>query len=125
MLKQSILDALNKQIAQELAASYGYLSLANWFEVQVLEGFKGYFLKQMEEERGHAMKLLEYVQDQNGLVKLEPIPAPKQEFRSILEAVQCAREAERNNTASINAAYALAVKENDLPTQRTLDWFVL
>ena len=42
----------------------------------------------------------------------------------MIEAAKFAREAERNNTASINAVYALAIKENDLPTQRMLDWFI-
>jgi ferritin len=124
MLKQSVLDGLNKQIATELTAAYGYLSLSVWFEQQVLEGFKAYFLRQMQEEQGHAMKILTYVQDQSGIVKLDPVPAPRQQFSTFLDAAKAAREAERNNTASINAVYATAVKEGDLPTQRMLDWFI-
>jgi len=77
MLKQSVLDGLNRQIAQELAAAYGYLALAVWFEQQVLDGFEKYFLKQVKEEQEHAMKIMEYIQDQNGDVKLEAVPAPR------------------------------------------------
>lgn len=124
MLKQPVLDALNKQIAQELTAAYGYLSLSVWFEAQVLDGFQKYFLKQMQEEQTHAMKLLTYVQDQGGKVKLEPLSAPRQNFSSFVDAAKAAREAERTNTASINAAYTVAQKEGDLPTQRMLDWFI-
>lgn len=124
MLKQSILDGLNRQVALELSSSYGYLALAVWFEQQVLDGFEAYFLKQVEEERGHAMKILEYIQDQNAVAKLEAIAVPKQQYGSPLDAAKAAREAERNNTASINAIYAQAVKENDIATQRMLDWFI-
>lgn len=124
MVKKNVLNALNNQIQLELTASYGYLAISVWFESQVLKGFAAFFKKQAEEEREHAEKILEYVQDVGGEVALQAIPAPKQKFASPLEAVKAAREAERKNTESIHAIYALAEKENDLATQKMLDWFI-
>jgi ferritin len=124
MIKPKVVAALNKQLQQELAASYGYLSLSVWFEQQVLKGFAAFFLKQAQEEREHAMKILEYIQDTGGAVTLGGIEAPRQKFGSVLEAVQQAQTAERNNTASINEVYQIAQKENDLATQQMLDWFI-
>lgn len=124
MLKKTILDGLNKQIQQELAASYGYLGMSVWFDQQVLKGFAKYFRKQAEEEREHAMKLLDYVQDRNGEVALGTVESAKTSFGSVLDALKAALEAERSNTASINALYNAAQKEGDLATQNMLQWFI-
>ncbi|MGE5610693.1 MAG: ferritin [Bacillota bacterium] len=124
MLKPQVLAALNRQIQLELTASYDYLAMSAYFDREVLKGFAGYFRKQSEEERDHAMRIFEYIQDSNERVALGPINAPKAEFTSALDAFKHARDTERANTASIHALYTLAVKENDLPTQTMLQWFI-
>jgi len=124
MLKPQVLAALNKQIQHELTASYTYLGLSVFFEQEVLKGFAAYFRKQAEEERGHAMKILGYVEDSNAKAELAAIPAAKASFKSPLDALKAARDFEKDTTASIIAVYAVAVKENDLATQNMLQWFI-
>ena len=106
MLKKEVLAALNKQIQHELTAQYSYLALSVWFDQQVLKGFAAYFLKQAGEEHEHAMKLLTYVQDRCGEVKLGAIDAPRQEFATVLDALKHTQGLERGNTAAINAVFA-------------------
>ncbi len=124
MLKKPVLDALNKQIQQELMASYNYTALSIWFDQQLLKGFSEYFKKQAEEEREHANKILEYIQDHSEVVTLGPLAAPRQEFGNAIDALKFARENERNNTASIHNLYNLTVKEGDLATQQMMGWFI-
>lgn len=124
MLKKEVLAGLNKQIQQELTASYGYLALSLYFDHLVLKGFSAYFRKQMAEEQSHAMKLLEYVQDSNEQVTLGPINPPTATWNTVLDAVKFAREAERNNTATIHALYQTALAAGDLASQNQLQWFI-
>lgn len=124
MLKKEVLESLNKQIGLELQAMHEYLGLAIYFEQELLKGFAAWFHKQTEEEREHAMRLIEYVQDRGGKVKLGAVPAVETHFASPLEAVKGAYAAECRNTAGINNCCAVAAKADDLATQNMLQWFV-
>jgi len=124
MLKKEVLEALNKQIGLELQAMYEYLGMAIYFEQELLKGFAAWFRKQTGEEQSHAQKLIDYVLDRGGQVKLPAIPAVETRFASPLEAVKGAYAAECRNTAGINSCCAVAEKADDLATQNMLQWFV-
>jgi len=124
MLKQSVLEALNKQIQHEFSNSLAYLAAAAYFEDQVYPGFAAYFRKQAGEEHGHAMKIYEHVLDCNAKPTLGAIEASKADFPTPLDALKFVHALERKTTAMIHALYELAVKENDLPTRGMLEWFV-
>ncbi len=124
MLSESILQALNKQITYEFSASHTYMAMSAYFESLNLPGFAHWFRVQSEEERGHALRIFDYVNDRGGRVTLGAIPEPQSEYGSPLDAVEHALAHERNVTASINAIYAQAVQENDYATQSMLRWFV-
>lgn len=70
------------------------------------------------------MKLWEYVYDRDGKVELKAIEQPPTAFGSPLEVFKQVLEHERRVTTSINALYALAVKEGDVAAQIYLQWFV-
>jgi ferritin len=55
---------------------------------------------------------------------LQAISQPTGDFVSPLAAFEQALESERKVTVAINEIYALALKENDYPTQITLQWFI-
>ena len=56
MLKESVQDALNKQIAMEARSSQAYLAMASWAEVQPgLDGVTDFFYQQSDEERVQAV----------------------------------------------------------------------
>jgi ferritin len=52
------------------------------------------------------------------------LPAPKGDFKSLLEAAQHAQAMEQGNTRGVNACYAAALQEQDFPAQVLLHWFV-
>jgi ferritin len=124
MLSQTIQDAINEQIKDEFYAAHLYLSMSAYFEDANLPGCAKWMRLQSEEEREHAMRFFDYVNDRGGRVILKGLDQPPSEFGSPLEVFEKSLAHEQRVTASINNIYALAVKENDYPTQVMLHWFI-
>ncbi|MBI5653180.1 MAG: ferritin [Chloroflexi bacterium] len=124
MLSQTMQAALNEQINNEYYSAYLYLSMSAYFEALNLPGSAKWMRAQYDEERTHALKLFDYVNDRDGRVSLKQIAAPQMEWNSPLSAWENVLEHERGVTASIHNLYALAVKENDYATQTLLTWFI-
>ena len=124
MIHEDLQAALNSQINQELTAAYNYLGMATYFDAQNLDGFANWMHMQHDEEQVHAMKLLRYLQDRGGNVKLESIGSPRSDFGYPLEIFQVSLEQEQTNTKSINDLYELATKLNDHATKSHLQWFI-
>jgi ferritin len=115
---------LNEQIAHEFTASQIYLSMACMFSQQSLDRLSKLFRAQVEEEREHAMKILDYVLEVGGQVKLAALPAPPHEWPTVLAAIEAALAHERKVTGQINDLVALADKEKDYASRSFLSWFV-
>lgn len=124
MLNKKIQDAINEQIKNELYSAYIYLSMSAYFESMNLAGMAHWMRLQSNEEVEHAMKFFDYVHDRGGRVILGAIDQPPTEWKSPLAAFENAYEHEQKVTGMINNIYALAVKENDYPTQVMLQWFI-
>jgi len=77
MLSQKIQDAFNKQINAELHSAYLYLSMAAYFESKDLKGMANWMTIQSGEERGHAMRFYDFINDRSGRVLLTQIEAPR------------------------------------------------
>jgi ferritin len=124
MISEAMQDAINEQIKNEIYSSYLYLSMSSYFTLRNLPGFAGFMRAQSEEEYSHAMKLLDYLEDQQAIVQLRAIDAPPGEFGSPLDAWQQTLDHERAVTGMINNLYSLALEENDYATQTMLHWFI-
>jgi ferritin len=124
MLSESIQQAINKQITYEFSASHAYMAMAAYFESLSLTGFAHWFRLQSEEEREHALRFFDYVNDRGGRVTLGAIDEPQNEFASPLDVFEHALAHEQRVTAAIHAIYALAAQENDYPTLSMLQWFI-
>ena len=98
--------------------------MAAYFEDKNLPGFGNWMRIQANEERGHAMKLYDFILERGGRVLLKAIDAPKTEWTSSLEVAEEVAANEAKVTASINALYELALKEKDYPAQVMLQWFI-
>ncbi|ABU59338.1 ferritin [Roseiflexus castenholzii] len=124
MLSESIQQAINKQITHEFSASHAYMAMAAYFESLSLTGFAHWFRVQSEEEREHALRFFDYVNDRGGRVTLGAIDEPQNEFASPLDAFEHALAHEQRVTAAIHAIYTLAAQENDYATMSMLKWFI-
>ncbi len=124
MIGDQVQAALNEQIVHELYASHYYLSMSAHFERTGYPGFARWMRAQADEEREHALRIFEFVNDREGRVSLGRIDAPPVEFGSPLDVFKAALAHERKVTALIGALYRVAVEEGDYPTQVMLQWFV-
>ena len=115
---------LNRQLNHEFGAAHGYRALSVWCEDQNLKGFAAYFAKQVGEEHGHAEKISAHLIDRNVMPELAAIPAPKQNFKSLLEVAEQAQAMEHANTQGINAVYEAALAAKDYPAQMLMHWFI-
>ena len=118
-------QAINAQLTKELEASYAYLAMAEYCESRALHGFGSWLRAQSDEERGHAMKFHDFIQDRGERVHYEALPAPDGDFGSVLEVFERALENEQAVTRAIHDLYSLAEDEKDFTTQAFLNWFLL
>jgi ferritin len=124
MIGKAMQDAMNEQINKELFSAYLYLSMAAYFEGKNLPGFAHWMRVQADEEREHAMKFFDFIQETGGRVLLTGIAAPKTDWSSSLEVAEEVAAHEAKVTASIYALYELALQEKDYPAQIMLQWFI-
>jgi ferritin len=124
MISEKTGKALNKQVMSELHASHTYLAMSSAFRNMGLRVFAEHFLKQAEEERGHAMKIITFLHDVGAQVRLEDIAKPQGHFETAAAIVKDAVHSEENVTKQINDLVALAEAEKDYATRSFLQWFV-
>ncbi len=124
MLSTVLQKALNEQINKEFYSAYLYLAMSAHFEDANLSGFAKWMKLQADEEQEHGMKFYSYLLERGAKVDLTPIAGPVIEGKSNLEIFKQVQAHEAVVTASINALYELALKENDYPTQIMLQWFI-
>ena len=124
MLSKKIEDALIMQINKELFSEYLYLSMATYFAAEGLSGFENFFIIQAQEERFHAMKFYNFVNERGGRVLLKKLEDPKTDFVSVDEIFELALGHERFISKSIYELMDLAIKEKDHATKSFLNWFV-
>ena len=124
MIDSKLQQAINHQINQELLASYTYLAMGAYLDRRNLVGFAKWMQKQSEEERTHAHRLIRYLLDRNGDVKLDAISSPGSDFGTPHEVFARSLEQERANTAAIYKLYETAKNLNDYATIAHLQWFL-
>jgi len=124
MLDSRLESALNRQINHEIAAAYQYLAMRAWFEAKNLSGFAAWMMQQRQEELAHADRLLSYLLDRGGQLKLDAIETPASQFDSIHAVFEAGLKLEKINSREINELYALASEMNDYATQSHLQWFL-
>jgi len=125
LLNQAVVDALNKQIVEEFAASDQYLAIALHFDRETLPELSNYFHIQAKEEYEHAMKMLQYINDAGGRPMIPATPEPQNQFETTEACVKLALEQELQVTKQINDLVGLATQENDYLTRQFLQWFVM
>jgi ferritin len=123
-LSKTMQDAINKQINEELASAYIYLSMAAYCESINLPGFAKWMRAQTNEEMEHAMKFYNFVHSRGGRVVLEAIEKPPVEFEGPVDVFEKTLAHEQYITGCIHNLYSMAVKENDYASLSTLQWFV-
>lgn len=124
MIGKNMQDAINNQIQAELYSAHLYLAMSLYSEEKNLLGFANWLKIQYQEETSHAMKLMAYLQERGGSVKLQAIAAPPADFGTPLEMFEKVLEHEQHITSLINKLYEVALTEKDYAAQIMLQWFI-
>lgn len=124
MLSKTIEEALNKQIRIEAESSQVYLAMAVWAEVKGLEGISNFMYDHSDEERGHMLKLIKFVNERGGHAHISELNAPSVEFSSFQLMFKNLLEHEVFVSKSINELVHVSLEEKDYATHNFLQWYV-
>lgn len=124
MLSEKLLTKLNEQITHEFFSAHYYLAMAAYFKTEDLDGFANFFLVQAEEERFHAMKFFEFINDQGKEAVITGFKDPKRDFKSAEEIFSLALEHEILVSSLINKLMDIAQVEKHYPSISFLQWFI-
>lgn len=124
MLEKKVVDLLNQQINKEFYSAYLYLDFSNYYYDEGLDGFGNWYKIQAQEERDHAMLILQYLQNNGEKVILEAIDKPAIELSSAKAILAEGLKHEQYVTSLIHTIYDAAYSVKDFRTMQFLDWFV-
>jgi ferritin len=124
MISKKMLAALNKQIKEELYASYLYLSMSAYADHQNLKGFAHWLRLQSGEETKHGLRIMDYLLSIGQPVTLEAIDQPPAQFGTPKAMFEAVLKHEQKVTALIHKLYDQAVADKDYRSQVMLQWFV-
>ena len=124
MIKDTVLNALNKQIKLEGDSSQLYLAMASWAEVKGLEGTANFLYAHADEERMHMLKLIKFINERGGKAFVPQIEEPKQDFSTLKDVFKAILTHEMFVSESINEIVGLTLEQKDYATHNFLQWYV-
>src|SRR2546430_6724323 len=102
---------LQEQIRHEFAATQQYVAIAAYLDNDDIPQLAKFFYDHAGEERGHAMKMVQYFIDRDFEVDIPGADEVRNQFDSPREAIALALDLERAVTKQINTLAAAARDE--------------
>lgn len=124
MLDKKVVELLNQQVNKEFYSAYLYLDFSNFYYDQGLDGFGNWYKIQAQEERDHAMLMIQYLQNNGEKVELSAIDKPQVALESAKAVLGEGLKHEQYVTSLIHNIYDAAYSVKDFRTMQFLDWFV-
>jgi bacterioferritin B len=121
---ERFVEALNAQIGREFNAAHQYTAVAAYYDRETFPRLAKFFYDQAEEERGHALKMVNYLRDTSSELKLGEVKAPRTDFPNHVEPIKLALDSERNVTVEISKIFDIARETNDFASESFMQWFV-
>jgi ferritin len=108
-----VAELMQQQVTNELKASQFYCSGGIWFKKNDLEGFAAFMQKESEEERTHAMGILDFGLKRNMDLDLMALEAPPSNWNTARDVIESALMAEEANTKNLNKLADAAMEARD------------
>ena len=124
MPSERFVEALNDQIGREFNAAHQYTAVGAYYDRETFPRLAKFFYDQAEEERGHAMKMVNYLRDTGAELRLGEVRSPRTTFADHVEPISLALEHERKVTVSISGLFEIARDTNDYASESFMQWFV-
>lgn len=123
-LSESIRKALIQQINVEFHSAWLYRSMSQDMKHRNLPGYAKWLDKQYEEERQHGFKIIDYIEDRDGVVDFLPVAGIDKHYDDPLEVAKESLAHEEWVSGLIRDLFAQARKEGDVETELFLQWFI-
>ena len=124
MASERFTAALNAQIAREFAAAHQYVAIGAHYAAETFPQLSDFFYRQAEEEREHAMKMVNYLIDRGAQPDIGQVEAPRQSFVDHVEPIAAALEQERTVTVRISELFSIARETHDYLSEQFMQWFL-
>ncbi|NDL67629.1 ferritin [Anaerotalea alkaliphila] len=124
MLSQKLTDEINDQIMYEFYSAHLYLAAAAYCYDQDLDGFANFFTVQAEEERFHAMRFFNFVNDMDARIVVKGYETPPAAYADLVDLFAKTLEHEHFVTDRIYKLMDIATEEREHATISFLKWFV-
>ncbi len=124
MVSEKLAKALNEQMNFEFESANVYLAMAAYCASESLDGFANFFLVQAEEERFHAMKFFDFINDIGHRVTIQGMTEPSNEYNSVLDTFEQGLAHEKLVTKKIYNLADIALNEREHATMAFLKWFI-
>lgn len=124
MVNAKVVELLNVQVTKEFYSGYLYLAMSNYFYHASLDGFGNWYAIQAREEADHGRKIVQYLLDNDQLVKMGAIDAPKADFENYREPLEMALKHEEYVSSLIDTLYGTARELKDYRSSQFLDWYL-
>lgn len=115
---------LNDQIKYEASASMQYLAMASWADEKGYNGVAEFFYNQSEEERMHMTKLVKFVNERSGNVRIPSLDEPKNEFSGLNQLFEKFLSSEIFVTEQINHIIYQCLQVKDYNVHNFMQWYV-
>src|SRR5919197_3521233 len=113
MPSERFVDALNAQVAREFAAAHQYTAIGAYYTGETFPQLASFFYRQADEEREHAMKMVNYLLDTDSPVNLTGVDSPRTDFEDHIAPIRLALEQEKSVTVSISELFEVARETRD------------
>jgi ferritin len=123
-MSEKFAAALNDQIANEFAASMQYVGMAVYYDTATLPRLAAFFYRQAQEERDHAMMMVQYLIDTDQEVRIPDITSQQTRYDDAVSPVRMALEQEKRVGEEINALFKLARETDEFRAEQFMQWFV-
>lgn len=124
MASERFVEALTAQIAREFAAAHQYVTIGTYYASETYPRLASFFYEQAEEEREHAMKMVNYLLDRGETPDIGAVEAPQQSFGDHVAPIKLALEQERQVTVRISELAKIARETSDYLGEQFLHWFL-
>jgi ferritin len=123
-MSDELAEAFSKQVTVELSASVAYLQMSAWFDSIDLQGMASWMRIQSQEERGHALRFMDFILDRGNKLVIGDREKPKADFESPKAVFEAALAQEQSVTRAIRDLYLKASDEKDVESYPLLEWFL-
>ncbi len=124
VLKDEVVDIINKQIKMEAQSSAGYLAMAAWCDVRGYDNCAQFFFNQSDQERSHQLKFFHYLVDMECDAVSPSVGESQHDFETLRSVFEKTLELEISVTDSIHEMVRVCRQVGDIATEEFLRWFV-